>query len=199
MSSVLRPDGTLDPARLAAFVAWAEPCIRDWPPRLTGSDHQAQVLDSTRRVVEELDAVPVSAITDQRTLTNIAYSLAMAHNLDLPTSLKAKQAFERAIAINPNDRRANYLFGMFLISTKAYHFDSLPYLQKAYALGEEDALFSIGLLLVRKDEKAKGLEALEKYAKVRPESVQTRRVIEGIKNGTLTFHETANPPINAKR
>jgi tetratricopeptide (TPR) repeat protein len=124
---------------------------------------------------------------------------ARLHNLDLPTSLKAKQAFERAIAINPNDRRANYLFGMFLISTKAYHFDSLPYLQKAYALGEEDALFSIGMLLVRKDEKAKGLEALEKYAKVRPESVQTRRVIEGIKNGTLTFHETANPPINAKR
>jgi Tfp pilus assembly protein PilF len=114
----------------------------------------------------------------------------MAHNINLGTAAKAKRTFEQAISLNPEDRRANYLFGMFLASTQTFHFDGLPYLEKAYSLGEKDAQFTIGLLLVEKGEKEKGLAMLEASSKEHPESEHTRKVIESIKNGSLEFHQS---------
>lgn len=188
-SSVLGPDGKPSASHVSAFVASVEPFIREYPPRFKDNQHQEQVLGATKQVVVELETADLSSVKDQKLLTDIAHTFAMAHNVNLGTAPKAKSTFESALALNPNDRRTNYLFGMFLISTRAYHFDALPYLEKAHSLGEKDALFSIGLLLVQKGEKQKGLEALEAYAREHPESSHAQRVIKGIKDGTLKFHE----------
>jgi tetratricopeptide (TPR) repeat protein len=187
--SVSGPAGQLDPALVAKFVAWVEPSIKQYPPRFNDKAMQKQVTEATRHVVSELDAADLSSSNNQELVTNAAFIYAMAYNIDLGTAPKAKRTFELAIALNPDDRRANYLFGMFLASTKKLHSDALRYLERADELGEKDAQFTIGLLLVEKGEKEKGLALLESYAKQHPESEHTRKVIESIKNGTLTFRQ----------
>jgi hypothetical protein len=187
VNTVLSADGKLDPAKLELFVAWVEPSIRQYPPRFKDKEHQDQVVGATQGVVKELLATDTSQVKDQKTVTNVAHTFAMAHNIDLGTAKQAHATFEKAISLNPEDRRTNYLFGMFLIATKAHHFDGLPYLEKALALGERDALFSIGLLLVEKGENEKGLVALETYAKEHPEDTHTRKIIQAIKDGKLKF------------
>ena len=186
-STVIGTDGAIDPAKVAAFVVSVEPSLREWPTRFRSKEHKKQVLGAMQRVIRQLNGAKVSDPTDQELLTNVAHILAMGHNADMGTAPAAKELFEKAIALNPEDRRTNYLFGMFLVSTRAYHFESLPYLRKAYALGEKDALYSIGLVLVRKGEKEKGLRALETYAKEHPQSAHTRRIIRAIKVGELRF------------
>ena len=100
----------------------------------------------------------------------------------------ARKLFERAIALNPENRRTNYLFGMFLAATRVHQLKSLPYLRKAYALGQKDALYTIGLMLVRKGEKEEGLRALEAYAK-ETSGIGTHPppIIRAIKEGKLRF------------
>jgi tetratricopeptide (TPR) repeat protein len=181
--------GALDEKNLAAVIVTVEPYIKEWPPRFTDRTQQSTIIGLVTESVQQLSTFRIDSIRNQHVLTDLAYLYAMAHNVDLDTADKAKTAFERAIAMNPNDRRTNYLFGMFLISTRAYHYQSLPYLQKSLELGEKDAQFSIGILLVQRGEKEKGLAELEAYLREHPESQHTRRVIQAAKNGELTFHE----------
>lgn len=177
----------LDPGKLSRFLAEVEPYIRGWPPRFRDAEHQKQLTGQVTQAVSEIDALGIGNIPDAAQLTYVAQILAMGHNLDMPTAGKARVAFEAVLAKNPESRRANYLLGMMLISTKSHHFESLPYLEKAYALGEMDALFSIGLLQLEQGEKEKGLESLERYSRARPELEHPRRVIQAVKDGKLTF------------
>jgi tetratricopeptide (TPR) repeat protein len=189
VASVSGPTGKLEAVRVEEFVAWVEPFIKQYPPHFKDETNKKQVVEATRRVVSELDATDLSSVTEQQLVTDAAFIYAMAHNINLGTAPKAKRTFERAISLNPDDPRTNYLFGMFLASTQTFHFESLPYLEKAFALGEKDSQFTIGLLLVEKGEREKGLAMLEACAERHPESEHIRKVIESIKNGSLEFHE----------
>ncbi|HRE15674.1 MAG TPA: tetratricopeptide repeat protein [Rhodocyclaceae bacterium] len=181
--------GALDEQRLAAFVNSVEPYIKEWPPRFRDQSQRAELLNSVASAIKQLSKIDLSAIKKQQVLVDVAHLYAMAHNLDFNTAAQAKSTFEKAIAIDPNDRRTNYRYGMFLISTRAFHFESLPYLEKALELGEKDALFSIGLLQIEKGNKEKGLAALERYLQEHPESQHTRKVIQAVKDGKLTFQQ----------
>lgn len=88
-------------------------------------------------------------VSDVNILIDFGCILSMGHNLDLGTSELSKQYFEKALKIEPNNVKANYLFGMFLVSTRKYFYDSIPYLEKALKLGKEDARFSLGLVYLR--------------------------------------------------
>ena len=137
-------------------------------------------------VIKELSTQDVASLTDVALLTDIAQIYAMGHNLDLGTDLDAKRTFERALALSPHDRKANYLCGMFLVSTRAYRLDSVPFLQEAYDLGEKDAQFTLGVLLVERGEKDKGIEMLEAYARDNPDNSHVRNIIRMIRDGTFT-------------
>lgn len=94
-----------------------------------------------------------------------------------------------ALALEPDGSRANYLFGMFLTAAGKFQ-ESLPYLQKAYSLGEKDAQYSVGLLLCEKGDKTEGLQELEAYSKANPENEHVKKIIKSIKDGTLKFQRT---------
>ena len=111
-STIFERDGKFSPPRLAAFVASVEPSIREWPARFRNERHESEVRLATSRVVKEINAVDLSGIRDQAVLTNGAHTLSMAHNIDLGSGPKAKETFELAIALNPESRRTNYLFGI---------------------------------------------------------------------------------------
>lgn len=186
VSSIMTDDDKqIDPKRVGEFIAWAEPSIREYPPRFKDADQEKRINLSALLVTGEIKKLDPKTIKDATLLTNLGHILGMANNLDLPTGEQAKLFFESALSMEPNSRRANYLFGMFLIATDKFHMESLPYLHKAYSLGEKDAQYSVGLLLCQKGSKAEGLLELAAYSKANPKNGQVKQVIKSIKDGTL--------------
>ena len=191
VSSIMGVDEKqIDLKKVEEFIAWAEPSIREYPPRFRDADQERRINLSTLLVTGEIKKLDPKTIKDAALLTNLGHILGMGNNLDLATGDQAKVFFERALSLEPNSRRANYLFGMFLIATEKFHLESLPYLQKAYSLGEKDAQYSVGLLLYQKGNKAKGLQELEAYSKANPNNEQVKEVIKAIKDGTLKINRT---------
>jgi hypothetical protein len=77
--------------------------------------------------------------------------------------------------------------GMFLASTHKYHWDSIPYLQKALELGAEDARYTLGLLFVQQGKMKEGMDHLQTYSKKHPENGHVKNIIKAIENGELQF------------
>ena len=185
--SIVDSDGKIIPIELNQFVLGVEPYIKQYPPRFKNKEHQLEVINETKNVIQQINGIKLSDKTDILVLTNVAYLLAMAHNIDLNTASSAKQVFELAVKTEPDNVRTNYLFGMFLISTKKYHFESEKYLQKAYELGEQDALYSLGLLKIQKGKKEEGLSMLREYSQNNPGNEHVKKVIKAINEEKLQF------------
>ncbi|MEO0509423.1 MAG: hypothetical protein AAF065_06160 [Verrucomicrobiota bacterium] len=126
-------------------------------------------------------------IKDVSLLTDLAYILSMGHNLDMGTAELSKNFFEGALKREPNNRRANYLMGMFLVSTRKYQFDSVPYLEKALELGEKDAEFTLGLIAVNQGRRDEGLRMLKNYSDDYPNNEHVKQIIEAIEKEELEF------------
>jgi len=193
VSSIMTVDGKhVDSKKVEEFIAWAEPSIREYPPHFKDADQEKRINLSTLLVTNEITKLDPKKIKDAVLLTNLGHILAMGNNLDLPGGEQAKVFFERALSLDPKSRRANYLFGMYLISTSKFHMESLPYLQKAYVLGEKDAQYSVGLLLCEKGDKTNGLKELESYSLANPNNESVKQVIKATKDGTLEIKRTNN-------
>lgn len=192
-TSDLNQEGGLEAELLSTFVSEVEPFLREYPPQFRDEDHYRTVVSAIQSVVSELTGVfhrgvdyPVTMLIDA------AQVFSMGHNLNLGTDLKAKGLFSQALAIEPENRRGkrgNYLFGMFLVSTRAWHAESQLFLEKAYSLGEDDAAYSLGLLHLRAGRREKGFALLEEYAENHPNKSRIHEVIEVLKDGSLSFQE----------
>jgi tetratricopeptide (TPR) repeat protein len=180
----------IDAKKVAAFIEWVEPAIREYPPRFKDEEQQKRIYISTLLVTGEINKIDPEAMKDPELLTSLAHILGMAYNLNIPTGDKAQAFFKRALVLSPESRRANYSFGMFLISTDKHHLESLPYLEKAYKLGEGDAQFSIGVLYYEKGEKERGLKELEAYSKAHTDNEHVKEVIKAIQDGTLKIKKS---------
>ena len=178
-------EGALDPQRVSRLIQAVEPAIRGYPPQFRDRAHRDAVVASMTQAVGELSKMDFTGQTDVALLTDVAHLLAMGHNLDLGTAARAKSTFEQVLALAPDDRRANFLFGMYLVATQQFHFDSLPYLEKALALGAGDARFPLGILYAERGEQDKSLSTLESYAADYPNDRRVRQVIEAVRAGRL--------------
>lgn len=144
VSSIMTSDEKrIDPKKVSAFIEWAEPSIREYPPQFKDEDQEKRIYFSTLLVTGEIRKIDPATIKDSELLTNLAHILGMANNVDIPTEDPTRIFFQKALDLSPNSRRANYLFAMYLVSTVKYHLDSLPYFEKAYKLGEGDAQYSV--------------------------------------------------------
>lgn len=182
---VTSSEGALDPERVSSLIRSVEPAIRGYPPQFRDRAHRNSVVASMTQAVGELSKIDLTTQTNVALLTDVAHLLAMGHNLDLGTGVRAKSTFEQALALAPDDRRANFLFGMYLVATQQFHSDSQPYLEKALALGESDTRFPLGILYAERGEQEKSLVMLEAYAADYPNDTRVRRVIDAVRAGRL--------------
>jgi len=112
----------------------------------------------------------------------------LGHNLDFEgSSEKATDSFKKLLKIDPNNPQGNYLYGMFLSNTRKYHFDGVPYLEKALKLGVEDSRYTLGLLRVQQGRREEGLKLLKQYSEKNPQNDHVKRVIKAIESGDLKF------------
>jgi hypothetical protein len=188
VSSILTADGKwIDPQKVTQFVTWVGPHIGEYPTHFDDDAQKQSILTAMQKVADEIQKVEVAQMTDVEMLTTLGYLLAMGHNVDLHTAQKARECFERALTLQPENGRANWLYGFFLASTGKWHFDSLPYLQKALGLGERDAQFTIAMLYFQKGDKSKAIEELTAYLKAKPTDIKASKILDAMKHGSVEF------------
>jgi len=175
---------------LKRFIIENSPYIKDYPPHFKSKKHKKVIIKKTKAMINKLDKTELNKENSIESIINAAQIYAMAHNLDLGTGTKAKEAFSLALKLQPENSKANYLYGMFLISTQKYQLDSEKYLLKAYSLGVEDALFSLGLIELMKGNKPKGIALLEQFSKKNPSNKYVLRILDGAKSNRIQFKKS---------
>lgn len=161
---------------------------KEYPPRFSSKEEQEEVTSKLSQLINILEIIGENQQENPDFLFQAAIANSMGHNLDLQGSAdRAKNYFDKLLNISPENPEANYQYGMFLSGTSAYHFDGIPYLEKALAYGQKDALFTLGLLAVQQGHKEKGLAYLTEFSENNPEDTYAKRVINAVNEGKIQF------------
>jgi len=162
---------------------------KEYPPRFTSKEEYEDVAEKLNGLIGVLAIVSENQQNNPELLLRLGFVQSMAHNININGAAdKAKENYEKLLKISPNNIKGNYLFGMFLSGTRKYHFDSIPFLEKALALGETDSQYTLGLLYYEQGDKEKGLKYLRKYSENNPEQDRVKKVINAIETGKLKFN-----------
>lgn len=161
---------------------------REYPPTFQNAKERGEIESELRRVLAGVDTLLKNDTANPQLLIRSGFLYSMAHNLDLPFSAeKAAKAFDALLEVEPDNPRGNYLYGMFLSSTRKYQ-SSARYLEHAMKLGIEEAKYTLGLNFLREGKDEVGLQYLEEYAKTHPES-RAHLILKGHESGKLVFEE----------
>ena len=163
---------------------------RSYPPSFESAAQRREVGLKLRLLIDVLGIV---ADDDSELMLRYAFAQSMGHNLDFEGSAaEAVGAFEKFLQAQPDDRRGNYRYGMFLASTK-HGQRACPYLEQALAAGEEAARYTLGLLELQFGDREKGLRLLEQYTQNAPENIHARRMLTAAREGKLSFQKSQEP------
>ena len=157
-----------------------------YPPRFEDADEREQIEGELRNLITILDMLREGNPSSAGLLLDAGFAYAMGHNLDLPgSSQKAIDTFEALLREYPDHPMGNYRYGAFLASTARLQQQSVAYLERSAALGVERALFTLGVVHVSQHRPERGLEYLERYLALHPDSEQTHRMIQAIRAGRI--------------
>jgi len=138
------------------------------------------------RTVEALLNLPME---NRQLLLRAAVLDSIGHNLDVPEAgNKALAAFTRVLSQAPEDARANYLYGKFLVSSGKPG-EAIPVLEKAKRLGATDADYTLGLAYSSIGLRDKALENLHRYARRAPKDPNVAKLIDAIREGNIEFKQ----------
>ncbi len=119
----------------------------------------------------------------------------MGHNLDFEgCAVKYFKAFDRLLELKSDDKKANYNYGAFLVTTAARQKDGIKYLEKALALGVPEAHYTLGFAYLVQGDKAKALLHFKEYAKQHPNDEELKRKISEIEQANIRI--IPGPPPN---
>ncbi len=164
---------------------------KQYPPRFKSKDEQDEVVGKLKQLLELLEIIGENQQNNPDFLAKAAFANSMGHNVDLKGSAKVVgDYYKKLIILKPESPVANYHYGMFLSGTNKYHFESIPYLEKALRLGQEEAKYTIGLLYFQQGQKDIGLSMLKKYSLDNPSNEHVKKVIKAINSGKLKFESS---------
>jgi tetratricopeptide (TPR) repeat protein len=170
------------------YIARIAEHAKEYPPRFKSEEEFNEVAEKLDKLIGVLAIVEENQQKNADFLLKSAFVQSMAHNINMKgAAKKAKEEFDKLLELEPDNIKGNYLYGMFLSGTQKYHFESIPYLEKAFALGETDAQYTLGLLYYQQGDKNKGLSYLREYAANKPEQERVKKVISAIESGKLKF------------
>ncbi|HME39492.1 MAG TPA: hypothetical protein VKG63_11090 [Steroidobacteraceae bacterium] len=157
----------------------------------SAADRERAVADVTA-ISTMLDVFVDTPAPDLQLLIRAAVLYGIGHNLDVPGAAeKAMSAFTTLLNKTPDDPRANYLYGKFLLSAGKLR-DAIPALEKAKSLGAVLADYSLGVAYILVGDKNKALENLQQYAKQAPDDGSAAKLIDAIRSGEIEF-KTGTP------
>jgi tetratricopeptide (TPR) repeat protein len=180
-SQALAADSRL--ASLDKFIALLAPHAQSYPPKFDSVAQKTAMVKGLKDVLGGMDSAPERARADKEFLFRYAFLNSMGHNLDLEgSSAKAMNGYEALLKLDPDDKRANYYFGTFLVGTKLIA-TSVPYLQKAIKLGEADAHYPLGFAYLSQERNQDALAEFKKYLEYDPGNQVAKQMVEKIESG----------------
>jgi len=179
------------PARLSDLTAALNeiaPHARSYPPKFSSPEERVQTEKHLKALLAQLDKISDRYPDDEDILFIKGAANAMGHNLDYPGCAdKARAAFDRLLAIDPNNRRALYEYGGFLSGTTLLD-KAIPYLDRAVQLGEERAHYTLAFVYIKKGDPQRALPEFEAYLKADPEDATAKKFVADIRSGKALVH-----------
>jgi len=157
----------------------------NYPPRFTDRDERSIAIAEVKTLIEQVDQYAVHPNASLDVLLRAVQLHQVARNLDLGVgvAIKAGVYMRRAIALNPDDPRANYWYGTMLVEGGGIK-EGIPYLNRAVSLGEKQAHLVLAQAYLHLERREFALKALQRYYEVEPAQQEwTAAVTEKIRAG----------------
>lgn len=156
---------------------------KNFPPQFDSDQEKQRAVKDIKTLSGMLDVMVAGPNPPPELLWRAGFLNSMGHNLDIPGSAEKTSAiFLKLLAASPSDPRGNYMYGVFLaVSGKPK--ESIPYLEKATALGVVDATYSLGVAYLSLGDPEKALVNLDIYQKQRPNDENVIKLIGAIRKG----------------
>ncbi len=156
-----------------------------YPPHFEFADEPQRAVRDVTAISQILDPLTDNFASNPPMLLRLAVLHSIGHNLDIPdSSVKAIAAFDKLLALTPNDPQANYRYGAFLAVTTRKG-EGIPFLEKAKSLGVADADYFLGWSYQAVGNKAKAIDNLEAYTKRVPSDTNATALLEAIRTDKL--------------
>jgi tetratricopeptide (TPR) repeat protein len=164
------------------------PHLMNYPPKFSTPEERVRTEARLKTLLAQLDKISDRYPDDEAILFIKGAANAMGHNLDYPGCAdKAMAAFDRLLAIDPNNRRALYTYGGFLSGTTLMD-KAIPYLDSAIQLGEERAHYTLAFVYIKKGDPERALPEFEAYLKADPENATAKKFVADIRSGKASAH-----------
>lgn len=157
----------------------------NYPPRFSDRDERSIAITEVKTLIEQVDQYAVHPNASLDVLLRAVQLHQVARNLDLGVgvAIKAGVYMRRAIALNPDDPRANYWYGTMLVEGGGIK-EGIPYLNRAVTLGEKQAHLVLAQAYLHLERREFALKALQRYYEVEPAQQEwTAAVTEKIRAG----------------
>ncbi len=156
---------------------------RNYPPAFDSQGDKRQALNDAKKLSDMLEIVAGGGQADTELLMRAGFLNSMAYNLDVPKSgERAQAAFAAVLQREPDNANAHYLYGSFLAGM-GHAKEALPHLDRAVELGQQEALYSLGMAYLTLGDKDAALRELEAYQAGHPNDRSVGGLIEAVRSG----------------
>lgn len=165
-----------------------------WPVTFRTEPERRRAEQDVTVLASVIEVIAADEDADSELLISMGRVQAIRHNLDLDGAGEQAVAwFRRLLAREPEHVLGNYHFGVLLASTLPPDDDTaIPYLEKAIALGVDDAWYSLGMKYLTREDVSEALRCLETYASKRPDDKSVQLFIEALKSDELSFERVGD-------
>ena len=154
-----------------------------YPPSFDSAEEKQRVTHDLEVLSGMLNLLLKDGKPNPQILFRAAMTNRMAHNLDIPGSAeKAEQQFKMLLKEEPESPQGNYQFGVFLAETGRAK-QSIPYLEKALAMGISEANYSLGMVYLSLGNKEEALSRLNLYSRTYPNDGSVKQIITAVESG----------------
>lgn len=160
---------------------------QNYPPQFDTPQDKQRAARDVKALSGMLDILINVPAPNPELLVRAGYVNIIGHNLDIAGAAeKASSIFQRLLAASPSDPRGNYMYGTFLASAGKPK-EAIPYLEKAIAVGVDDAAYAIGMAYLTLGDKEQALKNLDDYKRRKPGDKNVDKLIDVIRNGKIEF------------
>lgn len=176
---------TVDMGKIDHMLSYLLEHAGNYPPRFGDREERKIAAAEVRTLIEQVDQYAVHPNASLEVLLRAVQLNQIGRNLDLGVgaAIKAGVYMRRAIALNPDDPRANYWYGTMLVEGGGMK-EGVPYLNRAVTLGYKPAHLVLAQAYLHLDRREFALKALQSYHEAEPAQQEwTAAVTEKIRAG----------------
>lgn len=160
-----------------------------YPTQFDSNEDKAKATQEVQVLLEV--AKTMTETSDAPSTLYLSMQIArIGHNLDIPNAAEQAISYaDRFIEQTPDDSTGYFFMGAFL-SESGKITEGKPYLEKALALGNEAARWSIAMAYLFEGDEQAALKELAIYQKSFPNDVRAQQLIEAIQTGKIELNST---------